>query len=167
MNKKFKQKVPHIVGKLILMSPDSLKRKIDKDEKAEIVVDDEKFEITKDDVFFEEELKSGWFCADFENGKVYVDTIADDELLAEGFMREIVRRVQDLRKRSGLQKTDRAEVLLRSDAELIGDIAKFKGEMEKRTGSRMKLDVGTTTDMDNNDILKVRERTIAIGLKKR
>jgi hypothetical protein len=39
--------------------------------------------------------------------------------------------------------------------------------MEKRTGSRIKLDVGTTTDMSNNDVLKIKERTIAIGLNKR
>src|SRR5690625_602633 len=40
-------------------------------------------------------------------GFVVLDTALDDELLAEGFARDLVRRVQDERKAAGLHVTDR------------------------------------------------------------
>lgn len=167
LSKKFKQKVPVVVGKLIHTSPEGIKTKLSETGKYEIVVDDDVYELTNEDVYFEEELKPGFLGAEIEGLSIYVDTTADEELLAEGFMREIVRRTQDLRKRAGLKKTDRAAVQINSDPELITGIAKFKEEIEQRTGSKVKMGAGTDTNMDNNDILKIKDRTIAIGLNKR
>ena len=39
--------------------------------------------------------------------------------------------------------------------------------MKTRTGSKIKMDAGEETDMDNNDILKIKGRKIAIGLNKK
>ncbi|MBU2496902.1 MAG: isoleucine--tRNA ligase [Nanoarchaeota archaeon] len=49
---------------------------------------------------------------EFRKGKIALNTIPTQELLKEGFSREIVRRIQALRKNSGLQKQDKINLLI-------------------------------------------------------
>lgn len=52
---------------------------------------------------------------DFRGGKVYLNTNLDEDLEAEGYAREIMRRVQVLRKKAGLKKNDRIELVIKTD----------------------------------------------------
>ncbi len=56
--------------------------------------------------------------AEFKHGAVFVTTTQNTELKAEGFAREAIRRVQQLRKDSGLVQTDNITLLLVADEEL-------------------------------------------------
>jgi isoleucyl-tRNA synthetase len=60
------------------------------------------------------ELPDGWAAAEEGGLRVALDVIITGELRAEGWAREVVRGVQNLRKRSGLAVSDRIE--LRIDA---------------------------------------------------
>jgi len=51
--------------------------------------------------------------------QVVIDTRLNDELLAEGMAREVVRRIQDLRKDASLDLSDRIELSLQTDSEVL------------------------------------------------
>ncbi|MGC8601465.1 MAG: isoleucine--tRNA ligase [Thermoprotei archaeon] len=62
--------------------------------------------------------KEGYAAADYDGGKVFLDTRVDAELEAEALARELTRRVQETRKRAGLHVEDRIELVVQAEGEL-------------------------------------------------
>lgn len=74
---------------------------------------------------------------------VILDTALNQELIQEGYMREFVSKVQQLRKNSGFEVTDEIEVEYETSHEVFESIEKFKEEisteilakkLERKTG---------------------------------
>jgi isoleucyl-tRNA synthetase len=81
---------------------------------AEILLTD--VEVLTDDI-------PGWLVSSEGGVTVALDITISDELKAEGLAREVVNRVQGLRKNTGLEVTDRIELILDSGVELRGLLA--------------------------------------------
>ena len=60
---------------------------------------------------------------------VVLDTALTPELLEEGMMREIVRHIQDLRKKAGLLPQEKAQLLIATNEKGKAFIEKFKSEL--------------------------------------
>jgi len=58
--------------------------------------------IPKDFLIIEERVPEGYEVAEFPNGRVYINTKLDENLLREAYAREIVRRIQQMRKEMNL-----------------------------------------------------------------
>jgi len=81
-----------------------------------IVLDSADFEIRAEDI-------PGWLVSS-ENGlTVALDSKISEELRREGIARELINRVQNLRKDSGLEVTDRIQLTLDTSAEIQAAIA--------------------------------------------
>jgi isoleucyl-tRNA synthetase len=65
-------------------------------------VDDRDYSITAPMVSFREEMPENFAMGSFNEGRVYIDLTIPKELVREGFMREIIRRLQEMRKRLDL-----------------------------------------------------------------
>lgn len=79
----------------------------------EIILDGEKLTLTLDDVEITSQDIEGWLVASSSTGLVVaLDATITDELRAEGIARELVNRIQNLRKDTGLEVTDRIRILL-------------------------------------------------------
>ena len=79
----------------------------------EITLDGEKLILTLDDVEITSQDIEGWLVASSSTGLVVaLDATITDELRAEGIARELVNRIQNLRKDTGLEVTDRIRILL-------------------------------------------------------
>ncbi|HEV2121039.1 MAG TPA: isoleucine--tRNA ligase [Candidatus Bathyarchaeia archaeon] len=65
-------------------------------------VDDRDYTITDQMVSFKEEMPENFAMGSFEDGRVYIDLTIPKELMREGLVREIVRRLQEMRKRLDL-----------------------------------------------------------------
>lgn len=63
----------------------------------ELLLNEEKIKITPEMVFFKEEMLEGFGFGEFNEGRVYVDGKLTEELILEGFARDIVRRIQEMR----------------------------------------------------------------------
>ena len=70
------------------------------------------FEITSQDI-------EGWLVANEGTLTVALDVTITDELHKEGIARELVNRIQNLRKDSGFEVTDRIDVKLQKDQQII------------------------------------------------
>ncbi len=76
------------------------------------------------------DLKQG---SDFKHGKINLDIKLTLDLEKEGFAREIVRRIQQIRKELGLKKEDKIEISLVSEYNLED----WKKEIQETTNSKL------------------------------
>ena len=86
----------------------------------------EMFEITSEDM-------PGWLVATEGALTIALDINVTDELRAEGLAREIVNRVQNIRKDSGFEVTDKVNVTIETHPELIDAVAKWGNYIASQT----------------------------------
>jgi isoleucyl-tRNA synthetase len=67
----------------------------------------------------------GWIVESEGNITVAVDTHVNEELIAEGYAREFVNRVQNMRKDAGFDVIDRISVSFKSEQKMIDYVSKF------------------------------------------
>ena len=91
----------------------------------------EGFKLGLEHVKVHEELPTGLVGSQFSKGNLYVETELTEELEREGFTREVVRKVQDLRKNLGMVKRDRMKLAIVSDY----DLSVFKDSIMKKVGA--------------------------------
>lgn len=96
------------------------------------------------------ELKKG------EEISVELDTSMNPELEAEGYAREISRKVQNFRKKLGFEKKDRINLLIVADKELEKILEKNKDFIKERTGARKLEITKNISDIKNKN--KVKEK---------
>jgi isoleucyl-tRNA synthetase len=83
-----------------------------------ITMGSDSFALLPEDIEVIHEDIEGWLVASDGTVTVALDTELDEELRNEGIAREFVNRVQNLRKESGLDVTDRIRLKFSCDAEL-------------------------------------------------
>ena len=89
---------------------------------GDVVLHPDDYEISSEDM-------QGWAVATEGSLTVALDLVVTDELRCEGVARELVNRIQNLRKESGFDITDRVDVVLCpgcADADLETAVASFK-----------------------------------------
>lgn len=67
-----------------------------------VKLEEKEHKITSSMVSFKEEMPENHALGTFEEGRVYVDLTIPSELVREGFVREVIRRLQEMRKRLDL-----------------------------------------------------------------
>ncbi|ERG94867.1 isoleucine--tRNA ligase [Haloquadratum walsbyi] len=67
-----------------------------------VTIDGEQYEITEEMISFEAEPPEYISGADFDGGTVYVDTSLTESIEAEGYARDVIRRIQQMRKELAL-----------------------------------------------------------------
>jgi isoleucyl-tRNA synthetase len=89
-------------------------------------VEGQPVEVKATDVEIISEDMPGWLVANEGRVTVALDITVTEELKCEGTARELVKRIQNLRKSSGLEITDRIRVTLQSSPESDAAVARFK-----------------------------------------
>ena len=87
-------------------------------ENQEIVIKLEDVEITTEDI-------PGWAVASINGNTVALDISISKALQQEGLARELINRIQNLRKDIGLEVTDKIEIQLSASEELTSNIVKL------------------------------------------
>ncbi|MBZ3934847.1 isoleucine--tRNA ligase [Methanimicrococcus blatticola] len=123
----FKQDAKKVSDALIEAGAKSLKEVFDRVEEMELsLADGTTVTITADMVIFEELIPEGIAGSDSDCGMVYVDAKLTKELESEGYTREVIRRIQDMRKELNLAVDDQitAAVLIKDQhvSDLIKDM---------------------------------------------
>jgi isoleucyl-tRNA synthetase len=96
-------------------------------------IDGQACEVTTDDVEIISEDIPGWLVANEGNLTIALDIFVTGDLQKEGLARELVNRIQNLRKSTGLEITDKIRIVLSSSAEMNEAIADFAGYIKKQT----------------------------------
>lgn len=98
---------------------------IEKTGELEIVVEDQSVKISRDDVEIISHEIEGWLVESEEGVTVALDTELNEDLIAEGYAREFVNRVQNMRKDAGFDVIDRISVKISGNEKLIEYVNKF------------------------------------------
>ena len=105
--------------------------------------------------------KDGFDITMDSNVFVILDTSLDQDLIEEGYMREFVSKVQQLRKSSGFDVIDEIEIFYEADEELQKALNKFRDEIMKETLAR-RLEVES---LDSEEI-ELNDKKVKISLKR-
>ncbi len=79
-------------------------------------------------------VPEGYSAGEFKEGSAYIITTMNEELRAEGFSRELTRRIQQLRKESGLKKQDVIDAKIFA-GELAESLKKYEESIKKKVGA--------------------------------
>ncbi|MEZ0393534.1 MAG: isoleucine--tRNA ligase [Desulfurococcaceae archaeon] len=101
----------------------------------EAVLDGEKIRITAEDVSVKPVTAPGYVIESLEWGGIALDTALSEEERAEGLAREIVRRIQVMRKQMGLDFNDFVEVVVAPPRELIPLVERVADYIARETRS--------------------------------
>jgi len=98
----FKAESNQIIERLTGLHPRILLRQMKRKGKVNLDVGGRRFTLDERHLTFEEKPKEGWVRADFSGGRLYLHTKLSRREVADGLAREIVRRVQQMRKEMNL-----------------------------------------------------------------
>ncbi|MGL4362729.1 MAG: DUF5915 domain-containing protein, partial [Cellulosilyticaceae bacterium] len=88
----------------------------------DLVIDGETISLTKEDLLISTAQKEG-FVAQSEGGFTAVlDTQLTEELLEEGFVRELISKIQTMRKEADFQVQDHIQIAYKDNAKIAGII---------------------------------------------
>ena len=74
-------------------------------------IDGEEVVLLEEDLLIETAQTEGYVSEQDNNITVVLDTNLTDELIEEGFVRELISKIQTMRKEAGFEVTDRIKVL--------------------------------------------------------
>jgi isoleucyl-tRNA synthetase len=98
-----------------------------------LTVNGETINLTREDVEIVSSEIKGWLVESEEGVTVAIDIELDDELLAEGIAREFVNRIQNLRKDSGFEVTDRINIQFNGNEKLVESVLSFRNYIAAET----------------------------------
>ncbi|MEM4267208.1 MAG: isoleucine--tRNA ligase [Candidatus Woesearchaeota archaeon] len=157
--------VPKIIAKLIHENEASLLAHLAKG-KHSLLVDGQVIELRKEHFNITTELPQEYIIAEFSHGVCYINRERDIDLDSEGFARETMRRVQNIRKTNGLKKTDRIKLCISTDADLAAMLLRWQNEIKEKVGAS-EITIGThCLGLEKASTEKIKDRSVSICFQK-
>ena len=124
-------------------------------------IDGEQISLTSDEVEVRLSAKEGWAAAQGQQCVVVLSTELNDELIAEGKARDLIRYIQDIRKEIGCEFTDRINVQVGSDDPSVAKVVEAFGNVMASEALISTLDISTVFD-DSEHVRTLGESDISI-----
>jgi isoleucyl-tRNA synthetase len=121
-----------IASAISAFSADDIK-KIEQNGNLDVEINGKNINLGLDDVEITSQDIEGWLVANEGALTVALDVTITEELRKEGIARELVNRIQNLRKDSGFEVTDRIDVQLQNDAQVAAAIASNEDYIKSET----------------------------------
>jgi len=126
LGQKYKNNFPMIKDAILELDPDEYAASLIKGEAIQILVEGKLVEILPDEIELRMQAKAGFVVASEGAYLAAIVTDISPELRDEGLSRELVRRVQDARKQSGFDISDRIRIFYTASAGLENAISVHK-----------------------------------------
>ena len=101
--------------------------------KTYLKLDGEQIEVSLDDLELEEKEREGLVIESGDGYKIGIDTYISETLKDEGFARELVNKIQNMRKQAGFEVMDRIKVDIKGTERLEKAIKAFEDYIKKET----------------------------------
>jgi len=131
----FGDKAPKIIAQLTIDSPETVLKHIHQKGKYSCKIDGEIVNIVSEHLIITREVPLPYEESIFKNGFVYINKEMTDDLEAEGFAREIMRRVQASRKKAGLQKSDNISLFIKTNEDLKEILKEWNLVIKEKVGA--------------------------------
>ncbi|MGR6087638.1 MAG: isoleucine--tRNA ligase [Arcticibacter sp.] len=136
-----------VADKVTQMSQDDI-RAFERDGRFQLELDNGPFQIDLDDAEISSQDIPGWEVNTMGKITVALDTDISPELRKEGLARELVNRVQNLRKEKGLDVTDRISLIITEHPDVRPAI---EGNMDYICNETLTSTLSIVSNIPNND----------------
>ncbi|MCL4266279.1 MAG: class I tRNA ligase family protein [Anaerolineae bacterium] len=130
---KFGPLFPQVRQALEAMNPADVARTLQSGKTLQVEAGGQLVELTAEDVIVQTESRGGTAVASDKGVTVAVDTAITPELLQEGYARDIIRQVNEMRKKAGLEISDRIELAYGATDEVAAAFAHFADLIAQET----------------------------------
>lgn len=154
---RFKKDAQKIFNKLKSVDASEVKDSIEKTGEFRI----DKFILKKDDLIFEKKIQEGIIAEEFEKGTVYIDSELSPSLFSEAMAREVIRRIQEMRKELDLEELKIVDISIKCDKQFEKFVKDNKEYIERETRSKIGIGKGKAKkkgyerewNIEKNDVL--------------
>jgi isoleucyl-tRNA synthetase len=133
---KYKEKSKKIITAVEQLNHQDLYKELINKNEITINIDKETIRLTKDDFEVIEQVKNHIAKEETENVALFLDTTLTSELEAEGFAREIVRRIQSMRKELDLDVEDKIITKINVNSQKQAALKQWKEYIKTETRSK-------------------------------
>ena len=120
-------------GELNKLNPNEVAPRLENGETLSCEIAGENFEFNKDHVLINISAKEGFNVSMENNLFVILDTTLNKQLIEEGFAREFISKIQQIRKSSNFDVLDNIDIEFNSDDEVANAIESFKDYIKSET----------------------------------
>jgi isoleucyl-tRNA synthetase len=162
---KYKEKAKNIAQVLETMDTHLLYQQLEKNKEIMLTVGPEKIRLTADDFEVVEHEKEHFAQATIQDIILFLDTTVTPALEAEGLARELIRRIQSMRKEMNLDVEDRIRTEIALDLEKRKALHDWADHIKEETRSKTVSFVATPT----GSLVKqwtIDELSVDIGIQK-
>ena len=133
---------PIVITKLTVNSPETILGHINRENKYSFKADGREFNVSREMLQIERDIPKQYKESETGFGLVYVNTERNWELESEGYAREVMRNLQQLRKEAGLEKTDEIVLFLKVSEFMKEKLEKFHKDITEKVGAeKMEISV--------------------------
>ncbi len=136
---KFKQDAKEVIEKINEIDDENLERLLEKNNEILLKFKNKEYKITKNDFKITKKEKEHFAKTEAEGATIFLNTKLTPELEAEGFSREIVRRIQSMRKELDLDVEEKIQTEIKVDTTKKKYLKKWEDYIKAETRSK-KLD---------------------------
>lgn len=167
LGKEFGKSAPAIIEEISKRSANEVVSHIEKDG-YKMQVSDVNILIKKDHLVIESKVSDEYAYSDFKNAEVFLDKTRTPSLDAEGYFREVSRRIQNLRKNAQLHKIDRIRVYLEVSNSMKEDLFEFEKMLSDKVGAiELRVETSMPTETyETHSSEKIKEETVKIWFSK-
>jgi len=162
---RFGARFPAVRAALAALEPYAAVRRLRAGLPLSLTVDGETVELAPSEVLVQEQPREGLAVASERNLTVAVDTLLTPELVAEGLAREVIRRLQNLRKEAGFELDDRIVTRYQADDALSEVIAAWRDLIARETLS-VELQAGEPEQDAYSGEFRVEGHTLRLSVRR-
>jgi isoleucyl-tRNA synthetase len=163
---------PAVIKEAEKLNPREIVKRLKRENNIKLDIKDEKsgekVKLLREHFNIEHKVEEEYEFSEFSKGSVIISTKMNKELKAEGFSREVIRRVQAQRKKAGLEKSDKIELWIAGDKELLEILSLNRELIQERVGAdSLELDK-KISDLGNGETghFKIKGKQVEIFFKK-
>lgn len=136
---------------------------LDKEGSLDIVVSGKSITLTTEDVEISSQDIPGWLVANANGITVALDITISEDLRKEGIARELVNRIQNIRKDSGFEVTDKVQVQIQNEPHVNAAIQANEDYIKSET---LTESISFVEELENGTEIEFDEIKTKISIKK-
>ncbi|HET7023731.1 MAG TPA: isoleucine--tRNA ligase [Gemmatimonadales bacterium] len=165
LGKRYGKRTQQAVKALDLLSVEQV-RAVEAGRRASVAVEGETFDFGVDDVLIEREVASDWLVQSAGAYVAALDPALTPALAAEGLARELVSRVQRLRREAGFEHTDRIALAVTGAEPVLAAARNHEAFLKAETLTRQ-LELGARLDgPDVEQVVDLDGHAVTVGLRR-
>jgi isoleucyl-tRNA synthetase len=118
LGKRFAKQTPQVAAAIAAADPGALAAALAADGRASVDLDGSPVEVLADEVIISERPREGWSVVNEQGETVALDLELTDELRRAGLARDVIRMIQEARKNSGFEVSDRIALTWSANGEM-------------------------------------------------